>query len=128
MGFSSFWNENRVMNINLQDSFDFWNITIFGESLLTPELRLMSENQIIDEQGECFSELNGFVLGSAEQPVSEAWLTINVDFCDDWYTFHSTLLHEMVHIWQLQNDENMNHQKSFRNWQKQILRTTGLKI
>lgn len=41
---------------------------------------------------------------------------------------HSTLLHEMVHLYQFQFNHNVNHKGSFKAWRRRIKYLTGIDI
>ena len=92
--------------------FDFYNKTLFNGALIKPRIKLFNSKKYL-----------GFFEGYAEGEY--LFCTIKLErLCEK----HSTLLHEMVHLYQFQFNHNVNHKGLFKAWRRRIKKLTGIDI
>lgn len=98
--------------MNLKKLFDFYNKTLFNGVLIKPRIKLFNSKKYL-----------GLFDGYAEGEY--LFCTIKLErLCEK----HSTLLHEMVHLYQFQFNHKVNHGKSFKAWRRRIKAKTGIDI
>lgn len=58
----------------------------------------------------------------------EYFIGINLDMSDTMMLLRSTLLHEMVHIWQVWNAKKVNHGKHYKKWAEHFRNVHDIEI
>jgi predicted metal-dependent hydrolase len=100
-------------NQDLFDSFNRFNNKYFLGKLELPDV-LEVESDLDTEVGYCTDDDNVVVLGVADNLLNR-------------YQFDCVVLHEMTHLWQMQNHERVGHNRSFNTFKKTV-KKDGWKI
>ena len=99
--------------MNLKRLFNFYNQTLFNGVLIEPRIRLFKSKHYLG-LFEGYEDENGFMF-------MDIYLEKRAEK-------HSTLLHEMVHLYQFQFNHKVNHKGSFKAWRRRIKKLTGIDI
>lgn len=83
--------------------FDQFNGNIFAGKLRRPKFEI---DKMDTEVGYCIDDDGHIVIGIADD------LNGQLLMC--------TLIHEMVHLWQIQNKKKVGHGPEFQKWKKEI--------
>ena len=102
---------DKKMNFN--KLFNFYNQTLFNGVLIEPRIRLYKCKYTLG-LFEGYEDENGFMF-------MDIYLEKRAEK-------HSTLLHEMVHLYQFQFNHKVNHKGSFKAWRRRIKQQTGIDI
>ena len=102
---------DKKMNFN--KLFNFYNLTLFNGVLVKPRIKLFKSKHYLG-LFDGYEDEDGFIFA-----------TIRLEKHADK---HSTLLHEMVHLYQFQFNHKVNHKGSFKAWRRRIKKLTGIDI
>lgn len=102
----------RIEEMNLYKLFKFYNKTLFNNQLIKPRIRWFNKKGF-----------DGLFEGESDGEYIFAQIKINENA-----EVHSTLIHEMVHLYQFQFNHNVNHGKSFKAWHRRIKKQMGINI
>jgi predicted metal-dependent hydrolase len=91
---------------DLVESFDKFNQDYFSGCLQRPHV-LEVESDMDTEVGYCTDDDGVVVLGVADNFLNR-------------YQFDCVILHEMTHLWQMQNCETVGHNRSFKAFKKTL--------
>lgn len=105
---------------NIHNDFAHWNKLIFCGELWVSDLRLETKKSITDIHGKHFD-----CAGYTEWDSEDIDVVLSSDYCTNWTDYHATLLHEMVHVWQIQKGKKVGHGKTFKAWAKYIAENFG---
>lgn len=83
--------------------FNQFNGNIFAGKLIRPQFEV---DKMDTEVGYCIDDDDHIVIGIAD------------DLND--MLLKCTLIHEMVHLWQIQNKKKVDHSLEFQKWKKEI--------
>lgn len=92
--------------------YDFINEELFDAELPAAEIHLLGK----DSHKIMGFEIDGLCIGLDDY---EYWIGIHEDL--NIYDSFYTLVHEMIHVWQLENGKHMNHSGWFKVWEKKAL-------
>lgn len=92
--------------------FRFYNRALFNNALIEPRIKFWKHKHFF-----------GWFSGYEEEGF--LFCTIKLNKKEKLTT---TLLHEMVHLYQFQFNHKVNHKRSFKAWYRKIKRETGLDI
>jgi hypothetical protein len=102
---------DKKMNFN--KLFNFYNQTLFNGVLIEPRIKLFKSKHYLG-LFEGYEDENGFMF-------MDIYLEKRAEK-------HSTLLHEMVHLYQYQFMHKVNHKGLFKAWRRRIKKLTGIDI
>lgn len=102
---------DKKMNFN--KLFNFYNQTLFNGVLIEPRIKLFKSKHYLG-LFEGYVDENGFIF-------MDIYLEKRAEK-------HSTLLHEMVHLYQYQFMHKVNHKGLFKAWRRRIKKLTGIDI
>ena len=101
--------------MNLYKLFRFYNKTIFNNALIKPKIMWFNKKGY-----------DGMFEGDWIRGYDNYFKArIKINECAE---VHSTLLHEMVHLYQYQFNHTVNHKKSFKAWRRRIKKQMGIDI
>ncbi len=82
--------------------FEYINIELFDSELDQPYFNIDDYVKIDRSYGWCEWYRDNFFIA----------LDKNLSYIE----FFNTLVHELIHLWQAQNNKDMDHKKEFKNW------------
>jgi hypothetical protein len=98
--------------MNLKKLFRFYNRTLFNGVLIEPKIKYFKSKHYL-----------GWFEAYQEGDYIFADIRLTRD-CEK----HSTLIHEMVHLYQFQFNHSVDHKKSFKAWRRRIKKQMGVDI
>ena len=121
-------NEIDGLSYDLQSWYDHWNSKLFGGKLDSIRLRYSNMKQL----GKTKAYTRG-KRGRVREVESIEWLAISKMYDMPEEVFHATLIHEMIHVYMLQNHEQFTweggyHGPEFKKLAKEKSRESGYDI
>ncbi len=86
----------------MQELFHYINLELFDNMLDMPYFNVSNYKYTYDAYGWCQDYKGNTFVG--------------IDKTNNPADFFTTMVHELIHVWQVQNDKPMNHKKEFKKW------------